>query len=202
MPRPLILLLAFSLLTANLYADTDRDVYDEADGIFKQAEEAVGTNLATFVQANEKPLAKAREEMAELIARMNKEGRSQLATSLQKRLNGLEETVQKRVRTEVPIVVPPEKPLLERMEGKWIAHDYPEYFMVNDGGAWIQVKNDGKGTVIESVAMQLLDYETAEVRYKSGWCLQCRLAGDDVLAVTEIRPDGRKSRGFALERGR
>ena len=116
---PRLFLLIAVLFSASLYADTDREVYDEADEIFKQAEEAVGTNLATFVQANEKPLAKAREEMAELIARMNKEGRSQLATSLQKRLNGLEETVQKRVRTEVPIVVPPKKPLLERMEGKW-----------------------------------------------------------------------------------
>lgn len=62
---PRLFLLIAVLFTANLYADTDRDVYDEANQIFEQAEEAVGTNLATFVQANEKPLAKAREEMAE-----------------------------------------------------------------------------------------------------------------------------------------
>jgi hypothetical protein len=88
MPRPLLIALIAFVATANLYADTDREIYDQANEISKQAEEAVAENLEAFVRANEKPIKKAREEMAELIARVNKEGRTQLATSLQKQLNG------------------------------------------------------------------------------------------------------------------
>ena len=200
MPHPLILLLVFGLFTATLHADTDREVYDEADGIFKQAEEAVGTNLATFVQANEKPLAEAREEMAELIARMNKEGRSQLATSLQKRLNGLEETVQKRVRSEVPIVVPPKKPLLERLAGKWDRTDHPDHLCMHANGM-VECVHDGNGEVFLRGKLTLVSPHVASIVWDNGYKELCRIAGDDdAMAMFSWNPDGRRLDGYCLER--
>lgn len=197
---PRLFLLIAVLFTANLYADTDRDVYDEADGIFKQAEEAVGTNLATFVQANEKPLAKAREEMAELIARVNKEGRSPLATSLQKRLNTLEETVQKRVRTEVPIVVPPKKPLLERMEGKWdMLHCY---LVIEKDGSCRQVEK-GNGKTVQTGRFILTDPVTAEMKLSpNGWgWISSMPMDEDKLVSFHRNPEGkRQANGTVFER--
>lgn len=85
-------------------AQSDQEVYAEADRIFGKAEDAVSENLANFIKANEKPFATARHEMAELISQLNKDGRSQLATSLQRRLNALEDTIQRRASVKVPVV--------------------------------------------------------------------------------------------------
>lgn len=92
------------VLATTALAQSDQEVYAEVDRIFAQAEDAVSENLANFIKANEKPFATARHDMAELISRLNKEGRSQLATSVQKRLNGLEETVQRKASVKVPVV--------------------------------------------------------------------------------------------------
>lgn len=100
--------------TASL-AQTDQEVYAEVDRIFAEAEESVADNLETYIKANEQPLTKAREGMSELIAEINKDGRSQLATALQSKLNGLEDTIQKRASQKVPIIARQRKPMVEKL---------------------------------------------------------------------------------------
>lgn len=95
------------LVATTVVAQSDQEIYAEADRIFENAEEAVIENLANFIAANEKPFATARHGMAELISQLNIDGRSQLATSLQRRLNGLEETIQRKASLKVPVFIAP-----------------------------------------------------------------------------------------------
>lgn len=204
MSRTVILLLAV-LFSVIAHGQEAKKSSPAVTRILDEAVRAVKRNRVDFDKANQKPLGEARKALDDLSTKLIKDGKADEAAAVLRQVGTLEADVMRMANAPAPLAgggAVRQKPLMERIVGKWSAGDYPEYFMVNDGGAWMQVKNDGKGTVIESVAMQLLDYETAEVRYRSGWRLQCRLAGDDVLAVTEIGPDGRKSRGFALERVR
>lgn len=122
-------------------AQSDQEVHEEADRIFAQAEEAVSDNLSAFIKANEKPFATARHQMAELISRLNKDGRSQLATSLQGRLNGLEETVQRKAKVKLPVVSTKQNDLPQR-EGWYVL------FRSADPSVWDTQVSDNKSLAI------------------------------------------------------
>lgn len=200
MPRPLILLIAFSLFSVNLYAETDGEVYEEVDKIFTEATEEVGENLAKFVEANERPLGKARAELAELIARLNKEGKSQLATSIQKRVNTLDETVQKRASAKVPIVEPPKKPLLERLEGKWVVEGSGAHYRYEKSGRAICVRTvDGK--VLATGTLRATSPEVAVNTWQSGNTEELHMVGDDIVALLGNAPSGKRST-HVLERAK
>jgi hypothetical protein len=92
------------------------------------------------------------------------------------------------------------KSLPERMAGQWTRHGFPEYFLVTQDGVWKRVSKDAKNTVLDSVVLKMVTPDVAEVHYPSGWRLECRLAGEDVIAVSETRPDKVRTQGFVLER--
>jgi hypothetical protein len=197
-------MLRFALLAAMVVAmscgpdaQADQEVYAKADEIIGRAEEAVASNLAAFIQANEAPLQTARSELATLIKEMNETGKQSLATSLQSRLNKLDETIQKRVITKVPIVEPPPKPLLERLEGTWDRHNGSHVRLFANGTAeYITTRNSkvGKGTLTE------VSPHVASITWDSGYINHCRLAGDDAVVVFEWKPSGQRTQGFSLER--
>lgn len=153
-----------AVLATTALAQSDQEVYAEADRIFAQAEETVSENLANFIKANEKPFATARHEMAELISRLNKEGRSQLATSLQKRLNGLEETVQRKASVKVPVVAKQND--LPQHEGWYVL------FRSADPKVW-----DSEANAKDSFAVPLSN-APAGIRY-----LRVRRQNDEVVII-------------------
>jgi hypothetical protein len=115
------------------FAQSDQEMRDEVNRIFENAEEKVSKNLQAYIEASKSPLSAARTEIADVIARLNKEGRSNLATEFQRRLNNLEETIQKKASNNVPIIAPPKQQGMEKvvrllplanlvsdsMRGKW-----------------------------------------------------------------------------------
>jgi hypothetical protein len=200
-------MLRFALLAAMVvamssgpYARADQEVYAKADEIIGRAEEAVASNLAAFIKANEAPLQTARSELATLIKEMNETGKQSLATSLQTRLNKLDETIQKRVSAKVPIVEPPQKPLLERLAGKWDRSLHEGYLLVNANGS-IALHRDIDNSVVVRGRCSTKAPDVIEVAWQDGSRWELRMAGDDTIAVYEWSADGsRYGDGYALER--
>lgn len=184
-------------MTSGPYARADQEVYAKADEIIGRAEEAVASNLAAFIKANESPLQTARSELATLIKEMNETGKQSLATSLQSRLNKLDETIQKRVSAKVPIVEPPQKPLLEQLEGNWDRNNGDHVRLFANGTA---AYSGRKGQVING-KLTLSSPHVASIAWENGIVFHCRLAGEgDAVAVFEWNSKGQRTQGFSLER--
>ena len=186
-----------------------REIIREAE---ETASEKVRESWDRFQTDIQAPLDQARMDLGLAITKLNQVKRFNDAKTVQKALADLEKTVLSKTVVIViqppqkppdmkPEPIPPQKPLLERMAGKWNRKTFPEYFVIQPNGTWQRISKDGKDTVLDSAAMQLRTPEELEVRYPSGWRLLCRLAGDDVIAVIEFRPTGEPaSDGWALER--
>lgn len=180
-------------------ADTDQEVYEEVERITTKAQDAVASNLSSYVMANAKPLKEARDEMAELIARLNKEGRKQLATTLQNRLNNLEESIRKRVDAKLPVIPPPQKPLLQRLVGKWKCPTHPSFFVIEADGT-IHEDNVSGHTLHKGVLQDTGDGRPVAMQ-ENGWKWRVREAGGDGLAIEIFNPEGKPhGHGIVLER--
>lgn len=196
-----VVLLHAVTATASL-AESDQEVYAEVDRIFAHAEEKVSENLEAYIKANQAPLTQARADMAELIARLNKDGRSQIATTLQKRLNTLEDTVQKKASNKVPIIALPQKKLAERIAGKWTNPNWHlVYVFEADGKFREEDKASGRvnatGSIVESTD------EVAEVKLSNNHRIRAMPAGNDSLALLVWDPAGKPVlAGLVMERAK
>jgi len=182
--------------------DSDLEIYAKLDRIFEEVDEKVSGNLTAFNAANETPLKEARHKIAEIIAQLNKEGRTALATSVQKRLNGLADTVAVRVRAKVPIVADASgKTLLRRLEGKWDITNEPRHYRLHAHGV-AECIQDADGRVLSSGRITVVTPHLAEIVWESGWKNHFRISGDDAaISVFSWDPNGRRDgTGFALER--
>ena len=223
MNRCLSLLAFLIVVQSNLLLAADenekevdtREIIREAE---ETASEKVGEIWDRFQTDIQAPLNQARMDLNRAITKLNEGKRFNDAKTVQKALADLEKTVMSKIVAIViqpppkppvpippppkpPVPIPPQKPLLERMAGKWNRKTFPEYFVIQPNGTWQRISKDGKDTVLDIAAMQMRTPEELEVRYPSGWRLLCRLAGDDVIAVNEFRPTGEPaSDGWALER--
>lgn len=203
MKHALLTALGTIAFLATLHADTDSEVNEQFDEIVRQATNEVSENLAKYALANERPLTRARSDLASLIKRLNEEKRTALATTLQKRLNGLEETVQRHASAKVPIVEPPKKSLLERLEGKWDITNEPRHYRLYTNGT-AECVQDRDNQVLSTGRITVISPHVAEVVWGSGWKDQFRISGDDVaVSVFAWNPAGQRNGvGFALERVR
>lgn len=149
-----------SLVCSVASAQSDQDIQADANRIFQKAEDAVSGNLATFLEANEEPINVARQEMAELIARLNKDGRSQLATAMQRRLNTLEESIHKKANAKVPAAARPSMAIRGR-----VVDLLPQVDIERDAlrGQWKRVGDDVECIGTDSDwASLLLQYDPPE----------------------------------------
>lgn len=179
-------------------AQSDSEVKTDVDRIFASAEEMVSKNFEAFLKANEAPLAQARDDMAELIARLNKDGRGQLATLMQKRLNSLEETIQKSATNKVPIVAPPQKSLRDQVRGKWKRDANSDYLFKEDDTIEHLLKKEGR--VYATATCRFLNDGTGEVLWPSGVRWRFRVIGNEWLAVQESQNGKPAGDGLVLER--
>lgn len=197
MPRPLILLLAILFLAKPSLADEKAKPSPVAKKILDEAVGEVKKNLKAFEKANEKPIAEARDKFQELAKKLIGDGKTDEATAVLGQVKTLEADVMKMAKAPEPSggggKPAPQKPLLERMVGKWRRIDpQQEYFVAADG--MIRAQNGDAGKLTSTSP------ESAEVVFRSGWKFQIIMVNDELACCLAWKPTGERTHGFALER--
>jgi hypothetical protein len=166
------------------------------------AVEKVSQNYEKFLAESEAPIEKARYELTQLNAKLNAAKMPKEATEVQNALNGLDQAVMKAAVPMViqpwkkpqaakpePVPVPPQKPLLEKLVGKWVLTKSPDIAVFDRDGTG-QLINTVTGAKWNSGQLRFLPGEVAEITWSNGFVWQMRLAGDRFVAVCDKDPAG------------
>lgn len=194
MPRPLSIAI-IATLCFTFTARAEDKPSPAAKKILEKAVAKVKTNRQEFDKANKKPLDEARAELQELAKKLVDDGKAQEATSVLKQVGTLDADVLKMANAPVPVAgggAVPQKPLLERMAGKWRRGGNNDVFVIGPDG-FVQISNGDQGKLL------LMSPEVAEVVLKSGWKLRVLMAQEDIACALEWDPRGRQTQGFVLE---
>jgi hypothetical protein len=191
----------FSLATfmaANIAAaEPDPKKIPAVKKVLDDAVNGIKENQKAFDEANETQLAKTRDELKEIAKKMLDDGKTDEATAVLNQVKTLDkeilEAANAPAKGEVGKKMAPQKPLLERMAGKWRRGGDNFVFVISPDGR-IQISNGDQGKLV------LAGPETAEVVLKSGWKLRFFMAQADVACGLEWDSRGRQTPGFVLER--
>jgi len=198
--RSLIPLLAVvGLFSANLFGQEVRSTSPAVKRIIDDAARTVKRNRTEFDKANQKPLDDARKQLEELSTKLIKDGKTDEAAIALRQIKTLEADVM-RVANAPPVAAGAvaQKPLLERLAGKWDRPDTDESFLIESASSiWSISKSKGIRTQMKLISV---DQQKCDLQYHSGWRLSLRPAGEDAVAVFEWSPKGERKKGFALER--
>lgn len=94
----------------------------------------------------------------------------------------------------------PQKPLLERMAGKWSRFGEGYFYHLHADGT-AETVDQGTNRVTNRVRMAAVSAEAVEAIWPSGFRDRFVLAGDDLIAVINWNPRGKRDgAGFVLER--
>jgi len=147
MPRPLLIALIAFVATANLYGQEAKKPSPAVTRILDEAVRAVKRNRVEFDKANQKPLGEARKALEELSTKLIKDGKADEAGAVLKQVGTLEADVMRMASAPAPMAggggVVPQKPLLERLAGKW-THPTMESVRVLKGDGSFEQYNGGK----------------------------------------------------------
>lgn len=195
MARIGFILLAFSLFSATAYGQEAKKPSPAAKKILDEAVGEVKKNLKAFDKANEKPIAEARDKFQELAKKLIEDGKTDEATAVLGQVKTLEADVMKMANAPAPVggggKPAPQKPLLERLAGKWDRSNDQSYWVIErDGTAGCRNLQSHKPCHQDS-KVRVIDEETGEIAWPNGWRWQIRMAGNDVLAIHETGPDGK-----------
>ncbi len=161
--------------------------------ILEDTARKVRTNRQAFEKANEKPLADARQELHELVAKLNKDGKTKEAIDTLKQVETLDADVMRMANAPMPAGggagAGPQKPLLERAAGKWTHPNYKYTFVVERTGEMAEITKTGE--VKYTGRLKALSDETAEAMMSHGYKVQVTPAGNDRLAIMVYSPDGK-----------
>jgi len=196
MPRPLLTaLVAFVAIPLMARADEPKPS-PAVKRILEDAARKVRTNRQAFDKANEKPLAEARQELQDLSTKLIKDEKTDEAGAVLKQVKTLDADVMRMANAPMPVrgvggQAGPQKPLLERMAGKW-AHGVGGVSVEQDGSFTNQ--NGDKGR------LKLVAPDMAEIIWGSGYKWHSRLVNDDLMAVVEWDANGNRTVGAVLDR--
>jgi hypothetical protein len=200
MPRFLIALIAF-LASATLYGQEAKKPSPQVKRILDKAVGEVKKNRQAFDKANERPLGDARVELQDLSTKLIREGKTVDASAVLKQIETLDVDVMRRANAPAPVSAPrpaPQKPLLERMAGKWVRINTPFFYRLHSNGV-AECVDDKAKRVVSQGRINPTSVDIAEVRWSDGFRDIFYLAGDDVVAVRQWDPVGKRE-NFALER--
>lgn len=200
----LCLFISAVIFSANLYAQ-QATPSPAVRRILEKAVTEVKENRQVFDKSNEKPLGDALADLTELSMNLIQQGKNVDATAVLKQIETLDADVMKMANAPEPVPAPrpaPQKPLLERMAGKWTHPNSGHiYYFAADGLFRENRKNDGG--VHSQGRLVLVSPDVAEVALSNNHRLQVRLAGPDMLAVLVWGPAGKPvNQGIVLERMR
>ena len=156
-----------------------REIIREAE---ETASEKVRESWDRFQTDIQAPLDQARMELNRAITMLNQGKRFNDAKTVQKALADLEKTVMSK--TVVIVIQPPQKPLLERMAGKWIRTNHPDAFVISaDRSA--EVINQNTRQVIATGKLALDKEGLGKIAWSNNVVWMMRMTDDDCLAVSE-----------------
>ena len=209
MARSLSIALALVLMARSsgtvLGQNEAREAIDEA---VQNAVEAVEGNYAQFEDANEAPLAIARQSLNALVGRLNEAKKFAEATKVQNALANLDTTV---IQRAVPVIVgpkpkpqpvplvkpeekpprePPTKPLLERIAGKWTHPNAHLFYNIEANGSFREHLKTNS-TINSEGTLVLLSPDRAEVKLNNNYRLEVRPADSDSLAILVWDSEGK-----------
>jgi len=191
---------------------TTRDIIRRAE---EAASEKVRESWEKFQTDIQAPLDQARKELNDAITKLNADKRFTDAQAVQKALADLEKTVMSKTVSIViqpgpkpqpvkpepvkPEPVPPQKPLLDRLAGKW-THPTATlmYYFGQDGSFHEDDKVDGR--VNATGRGVLITKDIAEFKLSNGFKIHARMASDDVAALLIWGPAGNPVPGLVLQR--
>jgi hypothetical protein len=198
MPRHLLLALISFLFSATLYGQEAKKPSPAVTRILDDAVRAVRKNRHDFDKANETPLGEARKALEELSTKLIRDGKAEEATAVLKQVGTLEADVMKMVNASAPIAgggaVGVQKPLLERLEGKWGGPKSKFYYRF-EGNGRASLHRSSDGAVDVRGVWEVAGPEKAVVKWDHGFVDTLHLAGSDVVALL-----GNKGARLVLER--
>jgi hypothetical protein len=200
MTRPLSIAIIVSLLFTSVVMADDK-LSPVVKKILDKAVVEVKKNRQEFDKANEKPISEARQELQDLSTKLIKDGKTDEATAVLGQVKTLEADVMKMANASNgggKAVL--QKPLLERMAGRWsrLGEGY-FYHLHADGTA--ETVDQSTNRVTNRVRMAVVSAEVAEAVWPNGYRDRFVLAGDDLIAVMNWNPRGKRDgAGFVLER--
>lgn len=154
--------------------------------ILDKAVGKVRANRTEFDKANKKPLDEARAELQDLSTKLIKDGKTQEAGDVLRQVGTLEADVMRMANAPPPVAGAggPQKPLLERMAGKWESRDpdWQFFLEIRPDGVVRQITKASGRMGLEG-RLTLLKPEQAEVTWSNGEKRYLLLAGEGVDAV-------------------
>jgi hypothetical protein len=204
MPRPLsIALIATLCIASNAYA------IDKTPAAMKRvidkAVAEVKKNRQDFEKANQAPLEEAKEELQDLAKKFIEESKTEEAQTVLRQVKSLDADVLRMAKAPDPVEPgggrgPAQKPLLERLAGKWDRTDWDSIFRFHLNGTAEAGKDDGTFGLRGRIAV--LDPDHFDVAWDDGWRHQFLLDGDVIVLLRQFNPEGRREgdRPFAHER--
>lgn len=204
MNRPLFIALVAGVCFA-ITANADNKLPPAVKPILDKAVRDVKKNRDEFVKANKEPLRVARDALKELATKLIADGKSMEAQAVLKKVDTLDADVLKLADAPAPAPDPspaPQKPLLERLAGRWYRPNDAINYWVIDGGGNAGCRKGADNIPCHADAKAIVvDDETAEIAWPTGIKWRIKMAGNDVLAVDETGLDGKSvSDGVVLTR--
>jgi len=168
------------------------DFPDEFAGVLRKCESGLGeakTDLEDAYKA--------------LIAELTKKDKLEEALAIRTELGGLwkleSEAQQKEDQPNAARNPRPQKALLERMAGKWSRFGTGIFYQLHPNGN-AEVVDRGTNRVLHRVRMNVISPESVEAAWDNGYKDHFFPAGDDIIAVINWTPAGKRDSGFVLER--
>jgi len=176
-----------------------RQILDKASGEVKKhretLEKAVEKNRKDYDKANEKPLGEAKRELQDLAKKLIEDGKTDEATAVLAQVKTLDVDVMRMANAPMPLADGGglQKPLLERMAGKWRRAEDNIVYVISSNGV-IQCSNGDQGKLNSASP------EAAEFIFRSGWKFSCRMATKDIACAFQWDPSGQRMPSCVLER--
>lgn len=161
--------------------------------ILEKALREVRKNRDAFDKANQKPLGSAREQLQELAKQQAGEGKTKDASASLQQIETLTRDVMRLAEAPVPVAggAGPQKPLLERMAGKWRGEN--SGFTIQPNGE-VQKADGNHGVLV------LASPDVAEMTWRSGEKVRLRIVDENKIAVTGFDKKGKPFAGILWER--
>lgn len=192
----LCLFISAVICSANLYAQ-QATPSPAVRRILEKTVIEVRRNRQAFDEANQKPLGDARTDLRQLSTKLIQDGKTVDATAVLKQIETLDIDVARMANAPAPVPVvgggarvPPQKPLLERLAGRWGHPNLGFAVVIDSTGAMQEITHTGK--VQASGRLQILNTDTAEARLSNGYRCEYTPAGEDRLAMLVWEPSGKQ----------
>lgn len=165
-------------------------------------------DLTTVLRRCEAGYGKARTDLQDgykaLIAELTKKGKVAEAQAIKSEMENI--WTRSAEPSPKPESSPPtpkpgsQRPLLQRIAGKWSRFGVGYFYQFNANGT-AEIIDRGSNRVTSRVRMTVISAEAVEAVWDSGFRDRFVLAGDDMVAVMNWNPAGKRDGdGFVLER--